>query len=185
MSVIVSSDLSSGTSLQVSRKELVPLFADAIYDALNRPLRFEPTYMEKTIPLGEMYWASNDNQNEFFFPIDIHNYFINLGLKYEAEHFIHQKRPDSRQKISEEERRHQARKEKTEDLEIIIDKAFPKKLNSTSNTSQYFINLAQMALADYLKENPHYPFIVETKVEQGATRRMLLLHFKQRSKPKS
>lgn len=134
----------------LQKKLLVDPIADAVMDALNRPLRGEPCYMH----LGgteNMLYASDDFSGTFYFPIDLHNYFVCLGLHHASKG----RRPDGN-RYSE------------------LVKVFP---GNGKQFSEDLIGLVKGLVSSFKSENGGYPFVVDAEIFQGATRQMLLLRY--------
>lgn len=75
---------------KTDKKQIIPLFVDAIWDACNRPLRLEPMFANHPLPYIESFdidtvglmdseiLSASDSFNEFplLFPVDLTNYIL-------------------------------------------------------------------------------------------------------------
>lgn len=152
---------------------LLPVFSDALFDALNSPLRYEPVFQAHRSNFSEttvqklnragldistrdaILSASSNYGVDFYVPLDMHNYFINLHSD---------KSEDGRE----------------------IDDVFPKhqeKVSSGEETKKlrpidFYKELANKVIkAHLLKLGDAYHWNVTCISKPGATRPMLLLHF--------
>jgi hypothetical protein len=135
-------------------KVLLDSIADAIMDALNRPIRGEPCYhwMNKKMLVA----SGNFNCDAFYFPIDLHNYFIASGL----HHAFEGRRP--------------AQSPKNDIIGLFSNK-------SLESTSSQIRGLIDAVIAIFLEKNKSYPYEVTSIKLKGASRGMLLLKFKKKS----
>lgn len=121
--------------------------ADAMMDALNRPLRGEPCY-KLDIASGLLY-ASDDFSGTFLFPIDLYNYVISLGL-----HHANEGRPlRNDNQITE------------------VSSVF------SLNSSGGLIAIIKDLIKNHLENSPDYPFSLGIEQYSGSTRPMLLLRY--------
>ena len=166
--------LAKKSSAATKWEAIVPLFSDAVFDALNSPLRNEPTFqnikqdhlpvevtqqLEKwgiSCPISNILSTSLEHEGEFYIPLGVHNYLINLYLN------------DS----------HIA-----EDINIVFGKNFvaPTKEKSLRNPREFYEVLANKLIAGFLTSHVNYPWKVTCISVDGINRPMLLMHFTAKS----
>ncbi len=150
-----------------SKTTLIP-FADAIFDALNRPIRNEPCFqmglpdwissansvlVEHNITPEKVLCAVPDAKTEFYFPIDLHNYFFNCAMALETH----------------------GHREKVKKTEGALDAAFPRK--GKDDATMHFRRLCDSLITTFKATNTEYPYTVTSTWFDGVTRNMLLLKF--------
>lgn len=147
----------------------VPAFTDALIDALNIPLRNEPVFQNFTDNLLDgvisqlAKWGIGDPQtailstslnyydSEFYIPLDMHNYLINL---YVNGSYI------------------------GEDINTIFGSKFTNGENRKQmNARDIYIKLANKIIKKFLFTNNTYPWEVQCVSMNGMCRPMLLLCF--------
>lgn len=167
----------------VARTKLLNVFSDALFDALNRPIRGEPVFARVPTELSNncvdsltaiglsdanvlsAYIAPNPvgniagGVNDFYYPIDIHNHLINSFCRMAS--FAQQ---------GASALGHSRDTDEARDAKLADGKHPPKR-------ARYFYrDLANEALAEYVKRSP-YPYAVKCVEEYSFNTRVLLLKF--------
>jgi hypothetical protein len=162
----------------ISIDHVVPIFVDAVFDALNRPMRndlvfaHDPSAISKIVEELEAadvdsknVWVAAEPRglNEFYYPVDVGNFYISATALLDD-------------KI--------ARREKPKLTNLLSSKVM--KIFTTSRgdkednnrPQRFYIDLFGKVFEHYKRTYPNYPFEVNCVSVAGLSGRMLVLKFK-------
>lgn len=160
--------------------EVLPIFCDAVFDAITRPIAKEPLY-HKGLPTwckesGEKKLKENGilepeilsacdevGDEQMYYPIDLYNFFISKRFSSQLSHI-------SKANISDHSKKLMTR----------VDKIFPIKRAARKQSSKsapgYYMDLVKYLIKEY-NEDVDYPCNLNCIRSAGTTRPMLYLTY--------
>lgn len=160
-----------GNATMHRRIELI--FIDAVFDAINRPLRNEPLFFcehEEDCVLKSDYVSLKGETRLFYFPIDLNNHLV-------AQYF---NLMCAQEKIGKITYKSMERTEKITKAFGVRDMPSPPGDGNKGNNSEFWLSTADAMISRYLTNYPggDYPYSVKAVTKQDfRSRPILLLEF--------